>query len=338
MEPGGVKVDPSRQDCGVKDNARPDGSSQESGRPHDLGHSGLLTEQRNPRSYGLDRMSTLEMLQVINDEDRKVPQAVGEAIPAIEKAVNLVVEKLKTGGTLYYIGAGTSGRLGILDAAESLPTFGAGPEMVSALIAGGSPAVFRPVEESEDHEENGAREIAERVSDRDVVVGISASGVTPYVRGGLRAAREAGAGTVAIICNNFVPQELGVDVVIPLMVGPEVVTGSTRMKAGTAQKLVLNMISTASMVSLGKVYENLMVDMRPTNRKLRARAVRIVAAATGVDETLAAEVLDRAEGSIKTAVVMQLAGLDRVAALNALDEAGGHVRVAIARARGEMAL
>ena len=275
---------------------------------------------------------------MINEEDRRVPEAVGEAIPQIARAVDLVVERLRAGGTLFYVGAGTSGRLGVLDAAECLPTFGVGPEVVSALIAGGPEAVFRASEEAEDDEGQGRRDVAGRVTGQDVVVGISASGVTPYVRGALAAARERGAATVAIVCNRLALLEPVADVFIPLVVGPEVLTGSTRMKAGTAQKLVLNMLSTAAMVRLGKVYDNLMVDLRPTNRKLQARAVRIIVEASGVDEGSATRLLAEAGGSVKVALVMALAGLDRPEAEAALNEAQGYVRAAVERRRGREAL
>lgn len=276
-------------------------------------------------------MTTEEILRVINAEDRRVPEAVGEAIPQIARAVELIVERLRSGGTLFYVGAGTSGRLGVLDAAECLPTFGVGPEVVTALIAGGAEAMFRASEETEDDEEQGRHDVAVRVTGHDVVVGISASGVTAYVRGALAAARERGAATVAIVCNRLTLLEPVVDVFIPLVVGPEVLTGSTRMKAGTAQKLVLNMLSTTAMVRLGKVYDNLMVDLKPTNRKLQARAVRIIGEATGVDEAESARLLAEAGGRVKVALVMALAGFDRAAAEAALEEAQGYVRAAVER-------
>lgn len=289
----------------------------------------LTTEERNARSAGLDRMSTIELLTLINEEDRRVPEAIAEALPAIARAVDLIVARLSSGGALLYVGAGTSGRLGIVDAAECLPTFGVGPGVVSAVIAGGDKAVFRAVEESEDNEDAGGHDVSARVSDRDVVVGISASGVTPYVRGALRAARRLGAATVAIVCNHVETLDLDVDVRIQLLVGPEVLTGSTRMKAGTAQKMVLNMLSTASMTRLGKVFDNLMVDMQPTNRKLRARSVRIVAMAAGLGLEESENLLVRAGDNIKTAIVMALAGTGRDKAEAALAEAKGHTRAAI---------
>lgn len=292
-------------------------------------YGSLTTEQRNPLSLGLDRMSTVEILTLINEEDRRVPEAVAQVLPKIGQAVDLAVERLSRGGGLLYVGAGTSGRLGVLDAAECMPTFGAGPEMVSAMIAGGPEAVFHAVEESEDDGAKGYSDTFERVGESDVVIGISASGMTPFVGGALKAARDRGAATVAIVCNRIDGLDLDVDVIIPLLVGPEILTGSTRMKAGTAQKLVLNMISTTTMVKLGKVYENLMVDLQPTNRKLQARSTRIISMATGVEAGRAAELLGQSGGSIKTAVVMALTGVGRNTAEPALRETGGRVRQAI---------
>lgn len=297
-------------------------------------YHGLTTERRNPRSAGLDRMGTAEILRLMNEEDRRVPGAVAEALPEIARAVDLIVGRLAAGGTLFYVGAGTSGRLGVLDAAECLPTFGVGPGVVTAIIAGGPEAVFRSVEEAEDDEERGRSDIAGRVAGRDFVVGVSASGITPYVRGALAAARETGAGTAAVVCNRPSPDWPPVDALISLVVGPEVLTGSTRLKAGTAQKLVLNMLSTASMVRLGKVYDNLMVDLQPTNRKLHDRAVRIVAAATGKPAAEAVALLDASAGGLKAAVVMGLAGVGANAAAEALTFAGGHVRAAVEAVQG----
>ncbi|MFZ5435465.1 MAG: N-acetylmuramic acid 6-phosphate etherase [Bacillota bacterium] len=300
---------------------------------HVTDQSCLTTEQRNPRSTGLDQMSTMQILRLINEEDRLIPLAVGEALPRIAEAVDLIVEKLLRGGSVVYVGAGTSGRLGVLDAAECQPTFGVGPETISAIIAGGREAVFHAIEESEDDEESGERCISEFATPMHVIVGISASGVTPYVRGALRAARSLGAATVAIVCNQVENLGLDVDVVIPLIVGPEVLTGSTRMKAGTAQKLVLNMLSTASMVKLGKVYDNLMVDMRPMNNKLRARAIRIISMATGLDLEQSSALLERGGGNTKAALVMALAGVGYPEAAKALGRARGHVRTAVELAR-----
>lgn len=295
-------------------------------------YADLATEERNPRSRGLDRMSTEQILKVMNEEDMRVPQVVAGAILEIAEAVEMIAARVAVGGRLLYVGAGTSGRLGILDAVECVPTFGVGPDQVSAIIAGGRDAVFHSVEAAEDDESSGARDVRESITDKDVVVGISASGVTPYVRGALDAARSEGAGSVAIVCNHADRLDLDVDVAISLPVGPEVLTGSTRLKAGTAQKLVLNMISTATMVRLGKVYDNLMVDMQPTNRKLKRRAVRVVSTATGLDMEASEELLDEAGGNIKTAIVMELASVGRSDAEYALKLARGHTRDAVQRA------
>jgi len=289
-------------------------------------YEALVTEQRNPRSRDLDKMDTIQLLQVINDEDKTVPYAVADAIPQIAQAVDVIVDRLKKGGRVLYVGAGTSGRLGIIDAAECPPTFGVDPELVSAIIAGGRDAVFQAVEECEDDEALGEADVTARVMPNHVVVGISASGVTPYVRGALRAARDAGCATVAIICTSVVDLDFEVDVVIPVVTGPEVLIGSTRMKAGTAQKLVLNMISTASMVRLGKVYDNLLVDLRVTNKKLRNRAIRIISMATGRNLNESTRLFEESGGNVKAGIVMALAGVSRETALEALEEAEGDVR------------
>jgi len=286
----------------------------------------LVTEQRNPRSRGLDKMDTVQLLKVINDEDKTVPYAVADAIPQIAQAVDVIVDRLKKGGRVLYAGAGTSGRLGILDAAECPPTFGVDPGLICALIAGGRDAVFQAVEECEDDEALGYSDVAARVMPDYVVVGISASGVTPYMRGALRAARAADAATIAIVCTNVGDLDFDVDIVIPVITGPEVLTGSTRMKAGTAQKLVLNMISTASMVKLGKVYDNLMVDLSATNRKLRNRAIRIISMATGLDLSESAQLFEESGENVKVALVMSLAGVPQESALRALEQASGYVR------------
>ena len=286
----------------------------------------LVTEQRNPRSRCLDKMDTVQLLKVINDEDKTVAYAVADAIPQIAEAVDVIVDRLKKGGRVLYAGAGTSGRLGILDAAECPPTFGVDPGLICALIAGGRDAVFQAVEECEDDEALGYSDEAARVMPDYVVVGSSASGVTPYMRGALRAARAADAATIAIVCTNVGDLDFDVDIVIPVITGPEVLTGSTRMKAGTAQKLVLNMISTASMVKLGKVYDNLMVDLSATNRKLRNRAIRIISMATGLDLSESAQLFEESGENVKVALVMSLAGVPLESALRALEQASGYVR------------
>ncbi len=292
-------------------------------------YEALVTEQRNPRSAGLDGMDTIQLLQVINDEDKTVPYAVADAIPRIAQAVDVIVDRLKKGGQVLYVGAGTSGRLGIVDAAECPPTFGVDPDMISAVIAGGRDSVFQASEECEDDEILGEADVTSRVLPNHVVVGISASGVTPYVRGALRAARRLGAATIAIICTEEGDLGFEVDVLIQVITGPEVLTGSTRMKAGTAQKLVLNMISTASMVRLGKVYDNLMIDLNVTNKKLSNRAIRIVSMATGLNLDQSARLFKESGGSVKVALVMSLAGVPRECALCALEQTEGYVRRAI---------
>jgi N-acetylmuramic acid 6-phosphate etherase len=295
----------------------------------------LLTERRNPRSRGVDAMSAIEIVELINSEDRTVPDAVGREAPAIARAVELVAERLRRGGRLIYVGAGTSGRLGVLDAAECPPTFGSDPEMVQGLIAGGYGALVRAREGAEDRSEDGARDLAERgVGETDTVFGIATSGVTPYVLGALEEARRLGAATVFLSCAHPEGEPVRADVTITTLVGPEVVTGSTRMKAGTATKLVLNTVTTAAMVLLGKVYENLMVDLVATCDKLRDRACRILMETTGVDYEGAADVIGRAGGSVKTAIVMQMSGLEREEAETSLSESGGSVRRALERGGG----
>ncbi|MEZ5212623.1 N-acetylmuramic acid 6-phosphate etherase [Gordonia sp. (in: high G+C Gram-positive bacteria)] len=290
----------------------------------------LGTETRNPRTTALDAMSVTELLTVMNAEDRKVAEAVGEAIGEIAAAVDLVAAAFRNGGRLIYLGAGTSGRLGVLDAVECPPTFGTPPEQVVGLIAGGERAFVKAVEGAEDSAELAATELAGiGLTSDDAVVGIAASGRTPYVIGGLDYARGVGASTISVACNRGAVVSGHADVAIEVDNGPEVLTGSTRLKAGTSQKLILNMISTASMVQVGKVYGNLMVDVMPTNEKLVARAQRIVAEATGCSAAEAAAAYDAAGGHAKTAIVMILAGVDAAAARRRLDDAGGFVRGAL---------
>ncbi|MGE5549475.1 MAG: N-acetylmuramic acid 6-phosphate etherase [Bacteroidota bacterium] len=292
----------------------------------------LLTEHRNKDSLDLDTMNTEALLRLMNREDAKVAPAVAAVIPEIAAAVEFALAALRAGGRVIYVGAGTSGRLGVLDAAECPPTFGVERELVQAVIAGGDAAIFRPVEEAEDQAEAGAKDISLRkVGAKDFVLGISASGITPYVLGALQYAKEVGARTAVIVCNDRREAAALADVVIAPVVGPEVLTGSTRLKAGTAQKMVLNMISTASMVKLGKVYQNLMVDMKPANKKLQDRATRIIREATGCDLEAARTALADADNEIKTAIVMLLTGWSAGEARAALAKADGFVRRAIAR-------
>ncbi len=286
-----------------------------------------LTEQRNPRSRRIDLGSPLEIVDLINQEDRRVPEAVAEEREAIARAVELAVEAFRAGGRLVYVGAGTSGRLGVLDAAEMPPTFGTDPEMVQGIIAGGYDALVRSKEGAEDHPEDGAAAVDEReVGPHDFVLGIATSGTTPYVHGALARARERGARTGFLLCTPP-DDELREthDVVIAPLVGPEVITGSTRMKAGTATKLVLNTITTGAMVRIGKVYGNLMVDLQVTAEKLRDRGQRILMELLGVERDRAAALLDEADGHVKTALVMGRLDVDRARARTLLEEAGGRV-------------
>lgn len=286
-----------------------------------------LTEQRNPRSQEIDRLSPLEIADLINAEDRMVAQAVGEEREAIARAMELVVEAFRAGGRLIYVGAGTSGRLGVLDAAEMPPTYGTDPDMVQGVIAGGPAALVRAQERAEDRVEDGAAEIDSKgVGPGDFVLGIATSGTTPYVHGALRRARERGARTGFLLCTHPSQELLSEhDVVIAPLVGPEVITGSTRMKAGTATKVVLNTITTGAMVLMGKVLGNLMVDLQVTCQKLQDRGERILMEATGMERDAAAYLLDQAGGHVKTALVMQGRGVGQDDARELLDQAGGVV-------------
>ncbi|MGO2089144.1 MAG: N-acetylmuramic acid 6-phosphate etherase [Oceanisphaera sp.] len=272
----------------------------------------LTSEGRNPDTLHIDRQSTIEMLTTINHQDKQVPEAIAKVLPAIAAAVDSIVAAFQQGGRLIYMGAGTSGRLGVLDASECPPTFSVPADMVVALIAGGPEAMFRAQEGAEDNQQLGADDLAGlTLSHKDVVVGIAASGRTPYVLGGLHYARSLGATTVALACNSGSVIGLAADIAIEPQVGPEVITGSTRLKSGTAQKLVLNMLSTASMIRIGKVYQNLMVDLTASNLKLEARALRIVMQATEADESQAIAALKAADNQVKLAILMLLSGLDK---------------------------
>ena len=284
-----------------------------------------LTEQRNPRSKEIDQLSTIEIVDLLNAEDRMVALAVGEEREQIARCIDMVVDTFQKGGRLFYVGAGTSGRLGVLDASEMPPTYGTDPEMVQGIIAGGFAALVRAQEGAEDLPESGARDLDERgITNKDFVLGIATSGTTPYVHGALKRARELGARTGFLLCT-YPSEELQRthDVVIAPLVGPEAITGSTRMKAGTATKLVLNTITTASMVRTGKVYGNLMVDLQVTCLKLRDRGQRILMETTGVTREKAAELLDDAGGHVKTAIVMGKLGVGKDEARKKLEEAGG---------------
>jgi len=291
----------------------------------------LLTEQPNPASASIDALPTEEALRIINTEDQKVALAVAKEIPAIARAVDVAVAALERGGRLFYIGAGTSGRLGVLDASEIPPTYSAPPEMVQGIIAGGERALTRASETSEDDPSAGARDLVARgFTARDVLVGIAASGRTPYVLGAVSEARRLGAVTIGICCTPDAELSRAVDIPIAPLVGPEILAGSTRMKAGTAQKLVLNMLSTETFIRLGYVYGNLMVNVQPTNHKLVDRARRIIAEAAGVTPERAAELLAASGNRVRTAIVMGKAGLSREEADRRLAAAGGRVARALA--------
>lgn len=288
------------------------------------------TEKRNPRSERIDERSTLEIVTLIGEEDMLVPQAVARERPRIAAAVDMIVARLRQGGHLYYVGAGTSGRLGVLDASECPPTFGVAPSLVQGIIAGGRRALVRSIEGAEDRPQDGAEAIdKKRVRPRDVVVGLAACGVTPYVHGAMKRARRIGAGTIFVTCAPEAIESIPAEIVINPVVGPEVVTGSTRMKAGTATKLVLNTLTTTAMIKLGKVYGNLMVDLRAVNNKLRDRSARIVMDVTGLSRRRAQALLRRAEGRVKAALVMHYRKADLHEALRILNDADQSLREAI---------
>lgn len=291
---------------------------------------GLVSEDRNPRSMGIDLMATPDILELINSEDRIVPDAVNRVLPEVARAVEAIVAAFTAGGRLVYVGAGTSGRLGVLDASECPPTFGVPPGMVVGLIAGGPSALLRATEGAEDRAETGAEDLrAIDLLSRDVVVGIAVSGRTPYVIGALNYARSIGAVAVGLTCNPASAIAQMADISIAPVVGPEVLTGSTRLKSGTAQKLVLNMLTTASMVRIGKTYQNLMVDLHASNEKLLARAVRIVMQATECSADTAEDALQRTGDDVKLAILVTLTGQSVEQARAAMAGAGGFLRRAI---------
>ncbi len=292
----------------------------------------MLTEGRNPRTAAIDTLPTLDVLRLINDEDATVAGAVCQALPDIARAVDAVVESLRQGGRLFYVGAGTSGRLAVLDAVELAPTYSAPPDLVVPIIAGGPPALTRSLEGVEDRDDEGRRDLlGAGVKSGDVVVGLAASGRTPYVLGALAAAREVGATTVGMSCNQPAPILDAADIGVALLVGPEVIAGSTRMKAGTAQKMALNLLSTAAMVRLGKVHDNLMVDVQVKNSKLERRARGIVVEIAGVNDEEAGALLAQAGYEVKTAVVMAMLDVGAEEARARLATAGGVLRQALCR-------
>lgn len=292
--------------------------------------SQMITEGRNPASQNIDELSTEAMLRVINDEDKKVALAVEAIVPQIAQVVDAITAAFSKGGRLIYCGAGTSGRLGILDASECPPTFGTPRSQVVGLIAGGHTAILQAVENAEDNVEQGAQDLKDiDFNANDVLVGIAASGRTPYVLGALAYAKQRGAFSAALTCNPNSPMSQAADVALTPVVGPEIVTGSSRMKAGTAQKLVLNMLTTGAMIRSGKVYGNLMVDVEATNQKLVQRQINIVKQATDCDNATAQQALNACQGHCKTAIVMVLAGLDAAEAKALLKQNSGFIRNAL---------
>lgn len=295
-----------------------------------VAHVDSPTEQRNPRTTDIDRMPTIGILDLINVEDRRVPEAVGEALPQLAEAVDFAVEALRSGHRVHYVGAGTSGRLAVLDAAEMMPTFNVPADWFVAHQAGGDQALREPVENAEDDAKAGAAELAATVEPGDFVLGLTASGRTPYVLGALQEASEHGARTALVSSNPRTSQPPWLDVLIPVITGPEAIAGSTRMKAGTAQKMVLTSFSSATMIKLGRTYSNLMVSLRATNAKLRGRTLRILQEATGASEQECADALSEAAGDVKVALVHLLCGVDSATAIKLLEANGGNVRDALA--------
>jgi N-acetylmuramic acid 6-phosphate etherase len=290
----------------------------------------MVTEERNSRTMDLDLLETVELVDRMQQEDFEAANGVKNVVPQIAKAVDIITEKLRSGGRLIYFGAGTSGRLGVLDATECSPTFGVEAEIIQAFIAGGKEAMFRSFEDAEDSKELGIKDAqAAHLTDKDVVLGITASGRTPYVMGAIQTAKEVGAATICVVNNPDTPLASAVDVAIAAVVGPEALTGSTRMKAGTAQKMILNLLTTCTMVRLGKVYENLMVDLRPTNEKLRERAVSIISIIGDVPRHLAEGALVASQNRCKTAILMIKRKLGRAQAEELITKSGGSLRKAL---------
>lgn len=296
----------------------------------------LETEQQNQKSLKIDRVDTIEILKMMNDEDSTVSKSVRKEIITISKIVDLTYTSLKNGGRLFYIGAGTSGRLGVLDASECPPTFGVSYELVQGVIAGGEKAILKAQEGMEDKPEEGKRDLFNRnLTSNDIVIGIAASGRTPYVTGALNYAKEIGASSASISCVSNAKISEAADIALEIVTGPEILTGSTRLKAGTAQKMVLNMITTSVMIKLGKVYQNYMVDLQPTNRKLVSRAQEMIQDITGVNQSRAKELYEAANGHVKTAIVMELGGFSVERAQQQLELNNGHVSKAISEGEKE---
>lgn len=291
-----------------------------------VNYARLPTERVNPRSRFLDRLSVIQLLRLMNREDRRVPQAVARVVPDVARAVSLIVNALQHGRRLFFLGAGTSGRLGVIEAAECPPTFNTPPSLVQAIIAGGRDAVFHSREGAEDDRRSARKEVKRRVRASDVVVGIAASGITPFVEAGLRTAKAKRAHAVLVTCHRQAHARRLAEVVIAPQVGPELITGSTRLKAGTATKLILNMLTVATMVRLGKVHGNLMVDVRPTSKKLKARALRIIQTLAKVSAQEAARALRQARGHVKLAIVLAARQVDVATAKRLLAQHGGILR------------
>ncbi|MBQ3854070.1 MAG: N-acetylmuramic acid 6-phosphate etherase [Anaerovibrio sp.] len=297
---------------------------------NELDLSSIATEQPNPATATIDILPTIDMLKLINTEDAKVALAIESALPSISQAVDTIAQKLRQGGRLFYVGAGTSGRLGILDAVECPPTFGTDPDLVQGIIAGGYDAIFKAVEGAEDSLTLAEQDLSERnFNDKDVLVGIAASGRTPYTLSALKFAKKIGAVAISLTCSPNSPMEQAADYAIVVQPGPEVITGSTRLKAGTAQKLVLNMLSTGTMIKLGKVYGHLMVDVRASNHKLTERAIRIVMEAAECSREIATEALDQANGKAKLAIFHILSGQSIDESQRLLDQAKGYIGQAL---------
>ena len=290
----------------------------------------LETERINPNSLDIDQLSTIDILKTINKEDQKIAKAVEEALIPISKAVDIIYQQLSIGGRLIYIGAGTSGRLGILDASECPPTYGVDPTLIQGLIAGGPKAITQAIEGAEDSIESAIKDLKDiNLTSKDVVCGIAASGRTPYVIGGLKYADCIGCSTVSLCCVHHGEISKYAACPIEVLVGPEVIAGSTRMKAGTAQKMVLNMLSTSVMIKMGKVYKNLMVDVQPTNEKLKLRAISIVSQSIDCDEHIAQQLLNECNYNVKVAILVGLTGKNKTECINALEENKGNISLTI---------
>lgn len=288
-----------------------------------------LTEMKNNKSENLHEFSTMQIIQLMNEQDKKVTDVVALALPQIESAIEIMVQAIEKGGHVIYFGAGTSGRLGVLDASECPPTFGVSPDLIQGVIAGGDAALRNAIEDAEDNWENGKKDVLNHVTKKDVIVGIASSGNTPYVLGAVQQANEMGVPTIGISCNVDTKLSKNVNISIELPVGAEIVTGSTRLKAGTAQKMVLNMLSTATMIRLGKVYKNLMINVQATNKKLRKRAINIIQELTGVNEIAAKKANEEADGDVRIAILMLLFHIDQTKAKMMLSNHNGNFVKAI---------